>query len=134
MYYMSILGGVLVPDPDTVQSGQTVQTVRGPVPVAELGRVLPHEHVVCNLSRVSGQIGGYLDDPEEAVRDLKVFRALGGRTIVDCTSLGLGRDPATLRAVSEEADVHIVMGSGWYRESYHEENLNKVGTAELTER
>ncbi|MDF5753182.1 hypothetical protein [Spongiactinospora sp. TRM90649] len=115
--------------------GLTVQTVRGPVAVSELGRVLPHEHVACDLFRVTRQMGlAALNDPDEAVRDLKVFKELGGGSVVEATSGGLGRKPGVLRSVSERADVHIVMGCGWYREPYYEEDMNKAKTAELTER
>ncbi|WP_028927930.1 phosphotriesterase family protein [Pseudonocardia acaciae] len=108
-----------------------VQTVRGPVPASELGRVLPHEHVVCDLVKAEDPT---LDASEDAVADLQAFRAAGGASLIDCTSGGLGRNPGLLRAVSEQTGVHIVMGCGWYRESFYAEDMNKVGVNELTER
>ncbi|WP_166353286.1 phosphotriesterase family protein [Phytoactinopolyspora limicola] len=113
----------------------TVETVRGPVPVSELGRILPHEHVVCDLSqRPNGNVDVFsLDDPEEAVRDLVSFKGVGGGAVVECTSGGLGRDPGVLRWVSEQADVHVVMGCGWYREPFYEQDMNRVSVGELTE-
>src|SRR4029079_1232163 len=57
-----------------------------------------------------------IDDPTVAIDELTRFRDAGGGAICDPTNIGLGRDPAALRAISEASGVHIVMGAGWYRE------------------
>lgn len=92
-------------------------TVLGPVDAAELGVVLPHEHVFIDLMR-EYRGDGLLHDEALAVREVTAFRAAGGGTIVDVTSIGLGRRPDALRRVSRETGVHIVMGTGYYREPY----------------
>jgi predicted metal-dependent phosphotriesterase family hydrolase len=94
-----------------------VMTVLGPVGAQELGVTLPHEHVFINQLR-EYRGNGLLNDRTLAAQELSRFAASGGRTIVDCTSIGLMRDPLALREVSREADVNIVMGSGLYREPY----------------
>jgi phosphotriesterase-related protein len=58
-------------------------------------------------------------DPEEAVAEIAYFKDAGGGCIVDATSPGIGRDPVRLRAISEAAGVHIVMGCGFYTAPYH---------------
>lgn len=58
-----------------------------------------------------------LDDVELAVDEVGRFAALGGRTIVETTGLGLGRDLAGLRLVSERTGVKIVAGTGFYLEA-----------------
>lgn len=98
----------------------TVMTVRGPVAVAELGVVLPHEHVFVDLLR-EYRGTGLLADESLAIEELARFREAGGRTIVDCTSEGLGRQPAALRRVAEATGVAIVMGAGHYRRPYLDE-------------
>lgn len=106
-------------------------TVRGPVAATELGRTMPHEHVLC---KELGMGEGPLDDLDGAISDLRELKAVGGGAIVDLTSGDLGRRPAALRRAAEESDVHIVMGAGWYRESFYPEDFDRVSLDELTER
>lgn len=108
-----------------------VMTVLGPVPVAELGRTMPHEHVLC---KELGMGEGPLDDLDGAVDDLKALKDAGGGAIVDLTPGDLGRRPALIREASERSGVHVVMGAGWYRESFYPEDFNQISLGELTER
>jgi len=61
------------------------------------------------------------------------FKNLGGNTIVDVTNLGLGRDPLALRKVSNVTGLNIIMGSGWYKKSYHPEDMDRRSTEELAD-
>jgi phosphotriesterase-related protein len=92
-------------------------TVLGPVPGHQLGTTLPHEHVFIDLVR-EYRGDGLLNDHALAVEELGAFVAAGGRTVVDCTSLGLGRDPEALARVARETGLNLVMGCGWYRDPY----------------
>jgi phosphotriesterase-related protein len=92
-------------------------SVRGPVAAAELGVTLPHEHLFIDLLR-EYRGAGLLRDEALAARELAAFAAAGGRTLVDCTTPDLGRDPAALRRVAEATGVQVVMGSGHYRRPY----------------
>ncbi|MBN9613796.1 MAG: hypothetical protein J0H64_10165 [Actinobacteria bacterium] len=107
-----------------------VMTVLGPVQASDLGRTMPHEHVLCTEL---GMGEGPLDDLEGAIADLKTLKTAGGGAIVDLTSGDLGRRPAMLRRASEESGVHIVMGAGWYRESFYPQDFNRLSVGELTE-
>lgn len=60
-----------------------------------------------------------LDDVDVAVAEVARFAALGGRTIVEASGLGTGRDLAGLAAVSRRTGVTIVAGTGYYLESSH---------------
>lgn len=115
----------------------TVVTALGPVPSEELGTVLPHEHLFINLTR-DRQADGLLADANLIVRELSAFRELGGGALFDLTSAELTRgaapdacqtkpgppgtrDPANvraLRAVSQESGLHIVLGTGHYRDPF----------------
>jgi len=77
-----------------------------------------------NLDDVRRNYEDYRDnlqllDSEEAVSEIAFFKEAGGGCIVDATTPGIGRDPARLRAISEAAGVHIVMGCGFYTAAYH---------------
>ena len=106
-------------------------TVRGPVAAADLGLTLPHEHLFIDLLR-EYRGNGLLNDEALAIEEVGAFRDAGGRTIVDCTSEGLGRDPLALRRVSEATGLNIVMGSGHYRRPYLDEaRLDRMSADEI---
>ena len=91
--------------------GRTVPTVRGPVPVRELGPTLIHEHILVNFT-------GAAYDPEEAFRaalpKLREVYARGCRTLVECTPDYIGRDVALLHRLSEASGLHILTNTGYY--------------------
>jgi phosphotriesterase-related protein len=100
----------------------TVETVRGPVDVSELGPTLMHEHVFVldpealeNYGRVWG--ASYWDEDvrvADAIGKLRALRAGGIRTIVDPTALGLGRCIPRIQRVNAEVDLNIVVATGVY--------------------
>lgn len=102
-----------------------VTTVLGPVAAHDLGVTLPHEHVFVDLVR-EYRGDGLLNDPELAVEELAAFVAAGGRTLVDCTSVGLARDPLALRDVARRTGLNIVMGCGYYRDPYLPAELDRL--------
>lgn len=102
-----------------------VMTVLGPVDATALGTTLPHEHVFIDLVR-EYRGDGLLNDPALAVAELQAYVGAGGRTVVDCTSIGLGRDPRALAAVARETGLHIVMGCGYYRDPYLPPELDRM--------
>lgn len=98
-----------------------VQSVLGPVPAAELGFVLPHEHTGIQLWQIPNRWDYWELTPDDGLllAELAAFRIAGGGTIVDLTLPGVGRDPARLRRYATSSGLHIVMGTGWYREAYY---------------
>jgi phosphotriesterase-related protein len=94
-----------------------VMTVLGPVSPDQLGLTLPHEHLVCDTMR-EYRAAGLLHDHELAAAELAAFASAGGGTVVDLSTCEIGRDPLALRAISSAAGVHVVMGSGHYRDPY----------------
>ncbi|BBG01881.1 MULTISPECIES: phosphotriesterase family protein [Pseudonocardia] len=135
-----------------------VRTVRGDIDGAAAGHIQPHEHVLSRIGHAARQQGsalttdhpitlenvyeirrhhsrldGTVDDVTDAVDELTWYRDAGGTTIVDATSIGLGRDPDGLVEVSERTGVHVVMGSGWYHRDYHPSGLERRSRSELAE-
>jgi predicted metal-dependent phosphotriesterase family hydrolase len=94
-----------------------IMSVTGPVDPDDLGVVLPHEHVFANLTR-EYRGTGLLNDEHLARRELGLYRAAGGTTLVDLTLDEIGRDAAALRRMAEATGVTIVMGCGHYRDPY----------------
>ncbi|KAA9150183.1 phosphotriesterase [Amycolatopsis acidicola] len=138
-----------------------VQTVTGPVPAAELGLTLPHEHLANDIrsavrpprdpelnwlreAKTAPDIAWLLreepyacldhcvlDDARATEADLTAFAEAGGRTVIDLTPPGIGRNPEALRGFAERTGVRIVMGSGWYLEPFHPAGISVTGEQEL---
>ena len=98
-----------------------VLTVTGPVPPERIGFTLPHEHTGsrAETAHTRSELTGFTYDPEIMAEELHDFRRRGGSCVVDLTSVGLGRDPVWLRNLSTRTGLLLVMGSGWYRESFY---------------
>lgn len=131
------------------QRSGMVQTVNGLISPDELGLTLMHEHLLCDLSirfkepeestrrafahqqfttpdrwRVLADLTSnrdnlILDNVEAAAAEAMHFKRSGGRTIVDQTTRGLGRDPIAIRAISNLTGLNVVMGTGYYVDVTH---------------
>lgn len=108
-------------------------TVLGPVPVDQLGITLPHEHLLCDLARVTGNREHRLSEVALAIAEARHYREAGGRTIVDLTNRGLGRNPTALQQIARETGLNIIMGCGWYREPYYEQEVYEKPTNQIAE-
>src|ERR1044071_17165 len=96
----------------------TVETARGPVDTSELGPTLMHEHVVTR-SPGAQEERPHLWDREGIVaiaeRKLGELYERGIRSIVDLTTVDLGRDIDLIAAVARRSPVHIVVATGeWW--------------------
>jgi predicted metal-dependent phosphotriesterase family hydrolase len=98
-----------------------VMTVSGPIPPERVGFTLPHEHTGIHLWHVADRWDYWELTPDELTiaDELRDYRRRGGSTLVDLTPPGVGRDPERLRRLATRTGVQIVMGTGWYRQSYY---------------
>src|SRR5262249_31142871 len=145
-----------------VQSGQ-VMTVLGPIPVESMGITLMHEHILLDTSSwwrrpccatdialaerpldisMLGELrlNPFLNrdncglfDGEAAIEELLRFIELGGRTVVDPTNLGIGRDPGALQRISRRTGLNIVMGAGFYLEPSHPDYLKAMSVDDVAQ-
>jgi len=72
-----------------------------------------------------------LDDARATLDELAAFKAAGGATVVDATTVGIGRDPERLLALAERSGVRVVMGTGWYRWPFHPPDVGQRTVDEL---
>lgn len=120
-----------------------IETVQGPISPDQLGITLMHEHLFTDRSRLwidpvgpqkkfarspvqmnmlgelrlkpySNYDNCLLIDIDLATEEAAHFYNHGGSTIVDVTTIGIGRDPRALFEVSRRTNLNIVMGSGFY--------------------
>lgn len=111
---------------------------RGPGPgtpatqVALWGEPLALEHL--HLAREGVSFKGLaLIDEALALREAQAFRSAGGRTLVDTSNVGMGRDPLALRRVSTHTGLNIVMGCGWYTPVSHPPDMDARTAEDLAE-
>ncbi len=140
-----------------------VQTVLGPVGPGQLGRTLTHEHIMFDGSWVKtwfpsasdqafyekpvsqeilGRIrhrmkpnrdNGRLADVQTAIDEVGLFKQYGGGTLVDATSIGIGRDPTGLARVSNATGVNIVMGASYYVNTHHPPGMDEMAEDEIAD-
>ena len=93
----------------------TVNTVLGPIEPADLGFTLSHEHLGTNAAGLRHTYPDFVDRSgiiEQAVAELKEAYDEGLRTIVDVSTIDLGRDVAMMEEVSRKSGVNIVAATG----------------------
>ena len=94
-----------------------IMTVKGPVPAAEMGQSLTHEHVLVDW--IGADSTGYHRWDRDSVimtvlPYLREIKQLGVQSFVDCSPAYLGRDPSILRELSERTGLHIITNTGYY--------------------
>lgn len=97
-----------------------------------LGVTLPHEHVIHSICVQSGNPDNRFDDVELMAAELGRFKAAGGDTVWEMTTVGIGRNPAALREVSSASGVRIISGFGLYQESVLPTGVIDMNVEELT--
>ncbi len=145
-----------------IRSGQ-VMTVRGPIPAAEMGVTLMHEHLLndCRCwwhqpkepsrqrfacepvhSGILGELrmdpfvnldNCQLDDERLAVAELAPVASLGGRTVVDPTCSSIGRDPRALARIAQSSGLNVVMGGGFYLQASHPERVAGMSARDIAD-
>ncbi len=96
-----------------------VRTVRGDIAPGELGPCDAHEHLFLVTPL---QPGDDFTGVEEAIDEASTLAEAGGRSLVDWTPLGLGRDLDGLMAVSEATGLHVVAATGLHRDAHYAED------------
>lgn len=96
-----------------------VDSVLGPLDTRQLGFTLSHEHVLVTSAGIQQAFPEFIDRQgtiERVVVEFKEAFQGGLRTIVDVTTMDLGRDVQLLRKVSQESGVQIICATGIWRD------------------
>jgi phosphotriesterase-related protein len=93
-----------------------VQTVLGPISGDRMGFTAPHEHMLASSTDFMRlwpeYLGGRSAFTNRVAERMKVAKAAGIDTIVDCTTADLGRDVRLLQEVSRRSGVQIIATTG----------------------
>ena len=154
-------GGSASPAAIPSMAGRII-TVKGPIDPDTLGPTIMHEHIFLdwrvppqknatdaglyaepvslqNLSALrvratSSRDNLLLTDMNLAIEELFHFKRWGGQALVDTTpGYGFGRDPRGLVQVSNATGLDIVMGAGFYVDSFHPPDMDERTVEDLTE-
>jgi phosphotriesterase-related protein len=131
----------------------SLMTVTGPIETNQMGVTLVHEHLFIDLQnqfteftdpekkRISQEkvninnlgrlrLNPYavkdnlvLDNMDHAAWEMIAFKKAGGHTVVDCTSIGINREPQKLRELAKVSGINIVAGSGYYTQDTHPKEM-----------
>jgi len=113
-----------------------INTVRGQIPAEKLGLTLPHEHIFTDLrGPLSPEYA--VADPEHVVQVMKPFLdeifELGVSALVECSTMGVGRNPEILRKIAENTPIHIIAPTGVYTEAYVPPVLKEKSAEEISD-
>lgn len=144
------------------QTGK-VQTVLNLIDPTLTGPTMTHEHLLINFSCMLNpapnataqklaneplsiaNLGWIMQNPysnrdnllvldeQIAMKEARLYRSTGGGTIVDATTIGIGRDPEGLARISRGSGINIVMGAGYYVEATHPMSLSESSEDEIAE-
>lgn len=96
----------------------TINSVLGPIETSQIGTTLMHEHILGSSIGIPQNYPEVLDRGymRIIVEKLKQAKAGGIDTVVDATTLDLGRDVNVLAEASRRSGVNIICCTGWWTE------------------
>ena len=111
-------------------------TTLGPQGADDLDLILPHEHVFVDL-RTWDQPGYAQAETADVIAlmapELTRAQAAGVTALVECSTVGVGRRPDILKAVSEATGFPLLVPTGVYREPWIPDWIQAASEAELRE-
>lgn len=101
------------------QQARRIMTVRGPIDASQVGFTLTHEHILASFQSHEEWARAPLSYERREVElrmlpYLTRIASLGCKTFVDATAVGLGRDAALLKRMSELSGLNLLTVTGNY--------------------
>ena len=140
-----------------------VLTVLGPIEPKDLGVTLTHEHLFedtepyfrvpeaaserswMDAPLTMDRLGGiarrwfythetmHMYDVDVATKEASRYKNAGGRSLVEVTPIGSGRDPLALARVSRATGLHIAMGGSYYVPVSHPPDMDRRSQDSITD-
>ena len=134
-----------------------IQTVTGWIENSQVERVLPHEHILCDLRKLVAPLdngifydkvalsnygalsrnpyavldNAVLDDRQTAISEMEGLMNVGFNLIADATTSDFGRDIHFFRELTEKTGIHIVAGTGNYTDAAVSAEFKSKSVAEM---
>jgi len=94
----------------------SVQTVLGAIDISKLGFTLSHEHIAASSAGIwqawPELLGGRAKFIATATDQLKRAKDEGVDTIIDCTTIDLGRDIRLMQEISRRSGMQVIASTG----------------------
>jgi phosphotriesterase-related protein len=128
--FVALLGTLIATS--SAEITNVVTTTAGDIDAVEAGLILPHEHIFTDL-RGPDKPGYGEADPADVIRVMKPLlleaKKAGVNTIVECTTIGVGRNVRVISRLAGETGLNIVVPTGVYGRA----NFAPKKYAEMTE-
>jgi len=99
------------------KKGLIINSVNGPIPIAQLGKTLIHEHFLVDFigaDKISFDRWNRAEVVEKILPYLQEVKQTGVKSIFDCTPDFLGRDVVLLKMLTEQSGIQIITNTGYY--------------------
>lgn len=109
------------------------RTVCGDIQAEEMGFTYPHEHLYAVPPTCQKDRDLEVSDYEGSVAELKLFKSVGGQTLVEASTLDYGRNLSLLKKMSEETGVHVIATTGFNKHIYYPNWVEEKSTEEISD-
>jgi len=115
---------------------KSVHTIAGPIPIDSLGLILPHEHLFTDLRGPNTPDYAQADPNNVAILVepfLTEAASAGVTAMVECSTVGVGRNLSVLQRLAERSPIHIIAPTGVYKDAYIPTYLREVSAEFLAD-
>jgi 5-phospho-D-xylono-1,4-lactonase len=115
-------------------SGNYIQSTSGLIPISEIRYTHSHEHLFTYATPTiaAEKPEMVLDSVDKIGEDINLFKAAGGNTIIEMTTIDYGRDVVKLNEIVLKYNINIVAAAGFNKGTFNKEFLEKKSIDEVT--
>ncbi|MBS4538734.1 phosphotriesterase-related protein [Clostridium sp. D2Q-11] len=110
----------------------SIATINGIINKDDLGNTYIHEHLSIDLSSQKKDLDTRFDDIESLIKEMKLIKEKGIDTLVEVTNRGMGRNIEVMKKISNEAGIHVVASTGFYKEPFLPSYVYEMEKKELS--
>lgn len=98
-----------------------IRTVLGDIESSKLGFTYTHEHLYAVPPKIQKDRDLEISDYEKSLEELMNFKSVGGKTLVEASTLDYGRNAKLLIKMSKASGVNVVATTGFNKHIYYPE-------------
>ncbi len=110
-----------------------IRTLHGDIEKEDLGFTYVHEHLITCPPSHQLDRDLELSDYEASLNELKIFKQVGGDTLIDASTLDYGRDAKQMAQMSKEANTHVIAVTGFNKNLYFPKWVEEKSVTEITD-
>lgn len=109
------------------------RTVLGDIEADKMGFTYPHEHLYAVPPASQKDRDLEVSDYTGSLRELQIFKEVGGETLVEASTLDYGRNLPVLKKLSEESGVNVIATTGFNKHIYYPDWVEEKSVDEIAE-